>query len=839
MVNFSVDQLSEMMTKPSNIRNISVIAHVDHGKSTLTDTLIAKGGIIANGRPGGSRFLYTRDDEQARSITIKSACVSLYFERQKKTKKKPYLINLVNSPGHLDFSPEVTAALRVTDGALVVVDCIEGVCVQTETVLRQGIAERIKPILFVNKLDRVFLEHQYDLEDIYQNLQNSVDSVNVIVATYKHKKMGDCELSPDRGNVGFGSGLHGWGFTLADFVKVYSSKFGLSEGKLMQKFWGNNWWDNKNEKWVKKNYGNKKLVRGFCEFVLKPLRTLVRAIMNKKKKLYRRVFEVLKIPVTKYDLTLRRRALLDAALGKWIPVADSLFSMIVDYLPSPVVAQRYRCETLYTGPMDDKTAQSIRKCNSRARLSMYVSKMVPTSELGRFIAFGRVFAGKAKTGQTVRILGPDYVHGEKKDLYVKKIQRTLLMMGRSTKQVSHIPAGNMVGLMGIDQYLRTSGTITTSQSAYPFKSMKFSVAGVVRVAIEPKRAEDLPKLLVGLRRLSKCDPLVNCSRAKTGEHVMTGAGELHLEICLKDLREEYLNGAEIKVSEPIVSYAETVIDTTGSDGTLPTICESNSPNKQNRLFVHAEPLNEDLCKLIEDGTISSADTSTSLARRLVNEYQWDSKDARKIWSFGCPPDATANLLVNKIKGLQLNDIKEHVVSAFNNITAAGALCEEMLRGVRMNIDDVTLHNDAMHRGFGQIIPCARNVFYACQVASSPRIMEPVYKVSITVPHNAQPGVYVTLNKRRGKVLKIKERSGTPYIKIQASLPVAESFGFAQELRKITSGRAFPRMKFSHWQVVGGDPHEDGSSANKIVLGIRKRKGLKEIVPEFGHFENRW
>jgi len=472
---------------------------------------------------------------------------------------------------------------------------------------------------------------------------------------------------------------------------------------------------------------------------------------------------------------------------------------------------------------------------------MYVSKMVPTptSDLGHFIAFGRVFAGKVKTGQTVRILGPDYVYGENKDLYVKKIQHTLLMMGRSTTHVSHIPAGNMVGLIGVDQYLRTSGTITTSKSAYPFKSMRFSVAGVVRIAIEPKRAEDLPKLLVGLKRLSKCDPLVNCSRAKTGEHVMTGAGELQLEICLKDLRDNYLNGAEIKVSEPIVSYAETIIGTTGSDGTLPAICESNSPNKKNRLFVQAEPLNEDLCKLIEDGTISSTDNSRSLARRLVDEFHWDSKDARKIWSFGCPPDATANLLVNKIKGLQQNDIKEHVISAFNNITAAGVLCEETLRGVRMNIDDVTLHDDAMHRGFGQIIPCARNVFYACQVASSPRIMEPMYKVSISVPHIAQPGVYIVLNKRRGKVLKIKERSGTPYIKIQASLPVAESFGFAQELRKITSGRAFPRMKFSHWQVVGGDPHKDGSSANKIVLGIRKRKGLKEIVPEFGHFENRW
>jgi len=584
---------------------------------------------------------------------------------------------------------------------------------------------------------------------------------------------------------------------------------------------------------VKKNLGNKKLIRGFCEFVLKPLRTLVASIMTKKKNIYRRAFKALKIPLTKADFKLRRKALLEVALRKWIPAGDAIFSMIVDHLPSPAVAQKYRCEKIYTGPMDDVTARAIRKCDAKAGLSMYVSKMVPTYEVGRFIAFGRVFAGTAATGQTVRILGPDYVHGGKKDLYVKKIQRTLLMMGRSTEQIAHVPAGNMVGLMGIDQYLLKSGTVSTSHGAYPFKSMKFSVAGVVRVAIEPSRAQDLPKVLEGLKRLSKSDPLVQCSTAKTGEHIITGAGELHLEICLKDLREQYLNGAEINVSKPIVSFAETIVEATGSSGICPSTCVSKSPNKQNRLFVYAEPLKPELCKLIEDGDINTTDMK-SIAKSL------DLSSARKIWSFGCPPDAKPNVLVNKTRGLQnLNQIRENVVSGFNNTTAAGALCEEVLRGVRMNIDDAMLHDDAIHRGAGQIIPCARNVFHACQVGSSPRMMEPMYKVYITVPQNAQSGVYVTLNKRRGKVQKIKERIGTHFIKIQAFLPVAESFGFTEMLRKNTGGKAFPRMKFSHWQLVGGDPYKEGSTANKIVLAIRKRKGLKEKVPEFRDFSDRW
>jgi len=835
MVDFSVDQLREIMEKPSHIRNVSVIAHVDHGKSTLMDSLIKDAGILTQGRTRDFRCMDTRDDEQERSITIKSACVSLHWEKQK---KKHYLINLISSPGHLDFSPEVTAALRVTDGALVVLDCIKGVGVQTETVLRQGIAERIKPVLFLNKVDLLFFEYQYNFEELYQIFRNSVESVNVIAATYKQKKLGDIELSPGTGNVGFGSGLQGWGFNLSDFAKLYANKFGLPKERLAKKLWGNNWWDPKSGKWVKKNPGNK-LTRGFCEFVLKPLRKLMTLIMQKKKKIYRPLFKLLKINLTKSELKLRRKALLMLALRRWIPVGEAVLRMSVQHLPSPMKAQDYRCERLYTGPLDDRTAQAIRKCDPKAGLSVYVSKMVPTSEIGRFIAFGRVFSGTVAAGQTVRILGPDYVHGGKRDLYLKKIQRTLLMMGRDTEQVPSIPAGNMVGLVGIDQYLLKSGTVTTLEDAYPFKTMRFSVASVVRIAVEPKKAKDLPKLVEGLKRLSKSDPLVQCSTAKTGEHIIRGAGELHLQVCLKDLREQYLKGAEITVSEPIVSFAETVAGRTGADGIHPSICGANSPNKQNRLFVNAEPLNSKLCKLLEDGDIKPTDNPRSRARRLVEEFNWDTKQARKIWAFGCPPDAKGNLLVNKAKGLQLlSEVKEHIISAFNNTTAAGALCEEVLRGVRVNIDDLTLHPDAIHRGMGQMIPCARHSFHACQIGSNPRMMEPMYKLDITVPISAQQGVFTALNRRRGEIHKVKERIGH-FIKIQAYLPVVESFGFAEMLRKSTGGQAFPRMRFSHWQTVGGDPFEDGSKANKIVMAIRKRKGLLEMLPGFDHYAKRW
>jgi len=832
MVNFSVEQIRDMMERHDNIRNISVIAHVDHGKSTLTDSLISKAGIIADAKAGESRFMDTRGDEQERSITIKSTCVSLFYKRKEEAGEVPYLINLIDSPGHVDFSSEVTAALRVTDGALVVVDCIEGVCVQTETVLRQGITERIKPVLFLNKLDRVFLELQAPLEEAYQTFRNSVETVNVIVATYKDERLGNIEVYPENGNVGFGSGLHAWGFTLNDFANAYASKFGMTMEKFRKKLWGDNYWDPKQGKWVKKN-SDKSLQRGFCQFVLAPLKTLVDAIMNDKEDIYWPAIDALCIKLTRDEKALRRKQLMKTVLRKWIPAGDALFSMIVDHLPSPRTAQAYRVENLYSGPMDDATAKAIRDCDQKADLAMYVSKMVPTSEKGRFIAFGRVFAGTVKTGQTVRIMGPEYEPGKKRDLFVKKIQRTVLMMGKYTEQISDCPAGNLIGLMGVDQYLLKTGTIATHEESLPFNTMKFSVAAVVRVAVEPKNAQDLPKLVEGLKRLSKSDPLVQCSTSKSGQHIIAGAGELHLEICLKDLKEEYMKGAGITVGNPVVSFAETVTDRTGSDGKFPETCVAKSPNKHNRLYMYAEPMDLELCKLIEDDEIKANDEVKTRARRLANEFKWDVNDARKIWTFGCPPDAKANILVDASKGVQfLHEIKDHCVSAFMNATGGGVLADEVLRGIRFNIVDVTLHADTIHRGAGQIMPAARRVFYACQIASSPQMMEPMYLVDITVPQTAHSGVYSTLNARRGIIDKIEDRIGTPMTQIQAFLPVKESFGFTENLRKNTGGQAFPQMKFSHWQHMTGDPYVEGSASNEVVMDSRKRKGMKAVMPDF-------
>ena len=422
------------MERRANIRNMSVIAHVDHGKSTLTDSLVCKAGIIADAKAGEARFTDTRKDEQERGITIKSTAISMYYELpdgdlafiKQPTDGNGFLINLIDSPGHVDFSSEVTAALRVTDGALVVVDCVSGVCVQTETVLRQAIAERIKPVLFMNKMDRALLELQLDKDDLYNTFERIVENVNVIIATYGDDEgpMGKIQVDPTIGTVGFGSGLHGWAFTLKQMAEMYASKFGIEVEKFMQRLWGNQFYNAKEKKWNKT--GGDGYVRGFVQFVLDPIYKVFDAVMNFKKEMIQTLIEKLNIKLSPDEKDLEGKPLMKVMMRRWLPAADALLQMITIHLPSPVTSQKYRMELLYEGPHDDEAAIGIKACDPNAPLMMYVSKMVPTSDRGRFTAFGRVFSGTVSTGQKVRIMGPNYVPGKKDDLFLKSIQVRLL-----------------------------------------------------------------------------------------------------------------------------------------------------------------------------------------------------------------------------------------------------------------------------------------------------------------------------------------------------------------------------------------------------------------------------
>jgi len=449
--------------------------------------------------------------------------------------------------------------------------------------------------------------------------------------------------------------------------------------------------------------------------------------------------------------------------------------------------------------------------------------MVPTSDKGRFYAFGRVFSGTVRAGPKIRIQGPNYIPGKKEDLFVVSVQRTILMMGRYVEPIEDCPAGNIIGLVGIDQFLLKSGTLTSSETAHNMKVMKFSVSPVVQVAVEVKNAADLPKLVEGLKRLSKSDPCVQTWINESGEHIVAGAGELHLEICLKDLEEDHA-GIPLRKSDPVVGYRETV----RAESSMTAL--SKSQNKHNRLYVRALPIEEELSLAIEAGKVGSRDDPKTRARILADEYGWDVTDARKIWCFG--PDGTGpNLLVDATKGVQyLNEIKDHCVSGFQWASREGVCAEEPMRGIRFNVLDVTLHADAIHRGAGQIMPTFRRVSYAACLLAQPTLQEPVYLVEIQCPENAIGGIYSVLNRKRGHVFSEEQRPGTPMFTVKAYLPVSESFGFTADLRSQTQGQAFPQLVFDHWDIMQGSPLEKGSKLEEIVRTIRIRKSIKPDIP---------
>merc|ERR1712137_1010613 len=505
--------------------------------------------------------------------------------------------------------------------------------------------------------------------------------------------------------------------------------------------------------------------------------------MNGDEAKYTKMLDTLGIVLKGDDKNLKGKPLMKRAMQIWINAADTLLAMIVMKLPSSRFAQRYRVENLYEGPMDDEAADAIRTCAPEKGLMLFISKMVPTSDKGgRFPCICRVFSGTVGTGQKVRIQGPHFKPGGKEDLNVKAIQRTVLMMGRTVEQIQDVPCGNTVGLVGVDQFILKSGTLSTIETAHNIAPMKYSVAPVVKVAVKPKDGKDLPKLVEGLKRLSKSDPLVVCTIEESGEHVIAGCGELHVEICLKDLREEYAQ-CDFAVGDPVVSYRETVTQ----ESTVTALAKS--PNKHNRIYLKAEKMAEELCAAIEEGPMGPKADPKERARTLRDKYDFDENAARKVWCWG-PETEGANIVVDVTQAVQyIIETKEHVTSAFQWATKEGPLCEENMRGIRFNITDMVLHADSIHRGAGQLMPPMRRACFAAEMVAKPTLQEPIFLVEITCPQDAMSGVYNCMNLRRGCVFEENPREGTPLVQVKAHLPVAESFGFVAALRQATSGQA--------------------------------------------------
>ena len=869
-----------IMDNKHNIRNITVIAEVDHGKSTLVDSLVIRAGIMTCRESRYCRYTEIRAPKSEIGLMIKSSHVSLFFEYNLEAgeviknerivvhvpegiaddvdiNQNSFLINVIDSPEHVDVSLGVSAALRVTDGALVVVDNVDGIAVQAGTLLRQAMAERVKPVLMVNKIDRALLELQLRGEEIYQNMRRAIENVNIIIESYSFGDK-DWQVDPYTSTAIFGSGLHQWGFSLKVFAGIYAAKFQISEEKMLEKLWGD-WCLVVNDgevKWVKSNSVNANggidkesgARRSFVTLIMNPIMHLCAVTMNNttNKKGELKAFNMAKnvgVNLTEGEKkALTGKPLLKRIMMKWLPLADAVLEMIVVKLPSPASSQLYRTEALYDGPMGDEASEAIRTCDDSegAPLMMYVSKMVPCcyDDKNRFLAFGRVFSGRVTGGQKIRLLGPNFAPGKKTDLFTKFIHRVVILMGRYTEYVADIPAGNICGLVGIDQYLVKTGTITNLESACCIKTMKFAVSSLVHVAVSVKNPQDLPRLMEGLKRLSRFDPIVKCDTSETGEHIIAGCGEMHLDKCLKVLAHDFLRGVPLHTSAPVVTHQEVV--TKQSKQVL-----AKSANNHNILFCEAIPLNSQICKMFEENELSSAMDVKERSKILNESSQWwpefnvFAAAPQKIWCFG-DNLIGPNIFTESTVGVaHLDEIKDSVVGGFEWACSEGPICGERIRGLRMNLNDITLHADPIHRCMGQICPCSRRATFAGVYCGTPTLMEPVYVVNITCPTSITTSVYNVLSTRRGQVFDEGPDVAGGVANWRAYLPVAESFGFSQSLSTATSGAAFYHFHFGHWQMIeASNPNafrDTESQLGKTVAAIRTRKGLTAECPPLDRY----
>jgi elongation factor 2 len=531
---------------------------------------------------------------------------------------------------------------------------------------------------------------------------------------------------------------------------MYSKKFGTDAKKLASKLWGEHYFNKETKKWSTSSVDSEgnQLERGFCHFILDPIFRIFSNVSNVEK--LKPILDKLEVEISQDELELDSKKLLKLIMNRFLPAGDALVSLIVLQLPSPVTAQRYRLDSLYEGPHDDECAIAIRDCDPSGPVMIFISKMVPTSDKGRFYAMGRVFSGTVRAGMKVRIQGSDYVPGGKTDLTVKGIQRTVLMMGRSVETLEDCPAGNIVGLVGVDQYIVKTATLTTSDSAHNFKVMKFSVSPVVQVAVKPAHGADLPKLVDGLKMLSKADSMVHISMSEGGEHLVSGVGELHLEVVLKDLQEDFAR-CSLVVSNPIVNYRETVTTVSSK------LALAKSTNKHNRIYLQVEPLDEILCSALESGKVDAQMDFKTRNTVLSEEYGWNLEEAKKIMTI-----SGSCIFVDRTSSLpNLHQVKDLLITSFAQAITSGINSSEPLRGCKFSLVDANFHSDSAHRGGNQLMPMVRRAVAGACLLAEPGLVEPIYKVEISCGSDSLGGVHKVLNQRRGKIVSEDMVVGTP------------------------------------------------------------------------------
>jgi elongation factor 2 len=717
-----VQECEELMDRPENIRNIAIAAHVDHGKTTLTDNLLAGAGMISEDTAGEQLAMDTEEDEQERGITIDAANVSMTHEYDGKN----HLINLIDTPGHVDFGGDVTRAMRAVDGALVVVDAVEGAMPQTETVLRQALREGVKPTLFINKVDRLISELQEGPEEMQQRLVGVIHDVNELIRGMTEEMDDineDWTVSVEDGTVGFGSALYKWGVSMPSMQRT-----GMDFGDIMD---------------------------------------LERA--DKRQELHERT-----------------------------PLADVVLDMVCEHFPNPVDAQPRRIPRIWRGDAETDVAESMQFVDEDGDVVLMVTDIGIDPHAGE-IAAGRVFSGTLEKGQELYVSG---TAGK------NRIQSVGIYMGGEREEVDRVPAGNIAAVTGLNDAI--AGSTVSSVEMTPFESIEHISEPVITKSVEAQNMDDLPKLIETLQQVSKEDPTIDIEiNEDTGEHLISGQGELHLEVVTQ--RIERNQGIPVTTGEPIVVFREAPQSNSRE-------VEGISPNRHNRFYLTAQPLDEDIVETLKMGE-ATMDMPELERREALQDAGLDKDTSQEVEHIH-----GTNIIVDETKGIQhLNETMELVLEGFEEALDDGPLAAEPVQGSLIRLHDARLHEDAIHRGPAQVIPAVRNALHNALIDADIRLLEPIQQVRIDVPPQHMGAASGEIQGRRGRIDDMYQEGDLQVV--EGIAPVEEMIGFSSDIRSATEGRASWNTENAGFQVMA-----DNLQREKI-MEIRERKGMKLELPE--------
>ncbi|CAO4369144.1 unnamed protein product [Caenorhabditis nigoni] len=835
---YKKEYLADLMDCPHIMRNVAIAGHLHHGKTTFLDCLMEQTHPeFYRAEDADTRFTDTLFIEQQRGCSIKSQPVSIVAQD---SRSKSYLLNVIDTPGHVNFSDEMTAAYRLSDGVVILVDAHEGVMMNTERAIRHAIQERLSVTLCISKIDRLLLELKLPPADAYFKLRLIIDQVNNILSTFAEEDVP--VLSPLNGNVIFASGRYNVCFSLLSFANIYAKQHGdsFNSKEFARRLWGDIYLDKKTRKFVKKAPTHE-APRTFVQYILEPMYKIFSQVVGDVDTCLPDVMAELGIRLSKEEQKMNVRPLIALICKRFFGDFSAFVDLVVQNIKSPLENAKTKVEQTYLGPADSQLAIEMHKCNAEGPLMVHTTKNYPVADATQFRVFGRVMSGTLEANSDVRVLGENYSIQDEEDCRRMTVGRLFVHVARYQIEVSRVPAGCWVLIEGIDQPIVKTATIAELEyedDVYIFRPLKFNTRSCVKLAVEPINPSELPKMLDGLRKVNKSYPLLTTRVEESGEHVLLGTGELYMDCVMHDMRKVF-SEIDIKVADPVVTFNETVIETS----TLK--CFAETPNKKNKITMMAEPLEKQLDEDIENEVVQIGWNRRRLGEFFQTKYNWDLLAARSIWAFG--PDTTGpNILLDdtlpsEVDKHLLSTVRESLVQGFQWATREGPLCEEPIRQVKFKLLDATIASEPLYRGGGQMIPTARRCAYSAFLMATPRLMEPYYSVEVVAPADCVAAVYTVLAKRRGHVTTDAPMPGSPMYTISAYIPVMDSFGFETDLRIHTQGQAFCMSAFHHWQLVPGDPLDKSiiiktldvqptpHLAREFMIKTRRRKGLSEDV----------